>query len=147
MKRMKKRLLGVLLAVLFAFSPVSAFAAEASVSITSGLTMEADTVEYTFEDSRIVYGEAAPNARITFSVSKKDAEGEWQESYRESLQVGSLGLFSATLPLETGYNQITLTARQKGCENTVQETIVKRLPKTVKKQLQSMLALPSGNVK
>lgn len=147
MKRMKKRLLGVLLAVLFAFSPVSAFAAEASVSITSGLMMEEEGGEYTFEDSRIVYGEAAPNAKITFSVSQKNAGGEWQESYRESLQVGSLGLFSATLPLEMGYNQITLTARQKGCENTVQETTVKRLPKTVKKQLQSMLALPVGNVK
>lgn len=145
MKALKKKLTGILMAVVFCFSPVSAFAAEASVAIASGLELEEDEMEYTFDDSRIIYGEAAPDTKITFTICQEDSHGELQEIYAESLTVGSLGLFSVTLPLEKGYNYITMTAEADGCEETMEETIVKRLPQTVKKQLQNMLALPGLN--
>ena len=61
MKAYRKKLIGLALAAVFSFSPVSVFAS--SVNITSGLQIGGDEVECTFDSSRILYGEAKP-ARI-----------------------------------------------------------------------------------
>lgn len=132
----------MLLAMCICAAPVSAFASEPSVTISSGLELDADTTESTFDDNRIVYGEAAPDTEITFTVSRMNSWGEETEIYQDTLTVGSMGLFSTTLPLEKGNNHITLTAVENG-EETMQETVViKRVSKTVKQQLQRMIALP-----
>ena len=142
MKTYRKKLVGILLAMMFCFSPVSAFAAETGVNITSGLHLEADEVECTFDDARIVYGEAKPNTKITFTVSKMNRFGELVELHKEIITVGSMGLFSANLPLERGNNYITMKA-----DGETETAIVKRVPKTVKMQLQKMIALPGLQVK
>ena len=54
MKKKKKKLIGLALAAVFSFSPVSVFAS--SVNITSGLQIGGDEVECTFDSSRILYG-------------------------------------------------------------------------------------------
>lgn len=70
MKAYRKKLIGLALAAVFSFSPVSVFAS--SVNITSGLQIGGDEVECTFDSSRILYGEAKPGTDITFTVSKMD---------------------------------------------------------------------------
>lgn len=142
MKAYKKGMIGAVLAAVFCFSPVCAFAAEAPVEITSGLEVTEDEVECTFEDSRIVYGEATPDTAITFTISCIDRHGDLQEVYADSLTVGSLGLFSVTLPLEMGYNYITMTADAAAYEEAETEYVIKRVPQQVKQQLQQMIALP-----
>ena len=141
MKTYRKKLIGMILAMLFCFSPVSTFAAEPGVHITSGLNLESEEVECTFEDTRIVYGEAKPNTKIVFTVSKMNRFGEMVELHKETVTVGSVGLFSATLPLERGNNHITMKA-----EGETRKVVVKRVPKTVKMQLQKMIALPGLRV-
>ncbi|MBQ9091689.1 MAG: hypothetical protein IJY52_05415 [Anaerotignum sp.] len=141
MKAYRKKLIGVLMAMLFCFSPVSVMAAELPVTISSGLNMEAKEVECTFDDDRIVYGEAAPGTKVVFTVSKMNRFGNMVELYRNTVTVGSMGLFSVTLPLERGNNYIDMTA-----EGETQRVIVKRVPQTVKTQLQRMIALPGLNV-
>ena len=142
MKAYKKKLVGLILAAVFCFSPVSAFAAEAPVTITSGLDMESEEIECTFDESRILYGEARPGAKITFTISKLDRFGKMVECYTNTITVGSLGLFSTTLPLERGNNYITITV--EGKDGTT-EVVVKRIPQAVKSQLQRMIALPGRN--
>ncbi len=142
MKVCRKKMIGIILTAVFCISPVSAFAAETPVTISSGLEMEQEDVECTFEDTRIVYGEAEPDTVITFTISQMDRHGDLQEVFAEEFLVGSLGLFSATFPLEMGYNYITMTAEQDGCEETTVEAVIKRVPKKVKQQLQQMIALP-----
>ena len=141
MKAYRKKLVGILMAAMFCFSPVSVMAAEVPVTISSGLDMAAQNAEYTFEDARIVYGEAAPGTEVVFTVSKMNRFGEKVELHKEAVSVGSLGLFSVTLPLERGNNFISMTA---GGET--QETTVKRVSQTVKTQLKRMIALPGLNV-
>lgn len=140
MKAYKKKGIAMLLAM--SVCPVSAFAAEPSVQISSGLDLEADAAESTFDDSRIVYGEAAPDTEITFTVSRVNHWGEAVEIYEDTLTVGSMGLFSTTLPLEKGNNYITLTAVENGEETMQEEVVIKRVSKAVKQQLQRMIALP-----
>ncbi len=142
MKAYKKKLVGLILAAVFCFSPVSAFAAEAPVTITSGLDMESEEIECTFDESRILYGEAKPGAKITFTISKLDRFGKMVECYANTITVGSLGLFSTTLPLERGNNYIAITV--EGKDGTT-EVVVKRIPQAVKSQLQRMIALPGLN--
>lgn len=142
MKAYKKKLVGLILAAVFCFSPVSAFAAEAPVTITSGLDMESEEIECTFDESRILYGEARPGAKITFTISKLDRFGKMVECYTNTITVGSLGLFSTTLPLERGNNYIAITV--EGKDGTT-EVVVKRIPQAVKSQLQRMIALPGLN--
>lgn len=142
MKAYKKKLVGLILAAVFCFSPVSAFAAEAPVTITSGLDMESEEIECTFDESRILYGEAKPGAKITFTISKLDRFGKMVECYTNTITVGSLGLFSTTLPLERGNNYIAITV--EGKDGTT-EVVVKRIPQAVKSQLQRMIALPGLN--
>lgn len=142
MKAYKKKLVGLILAAAFCFSPVSAFAAEAPVTITSGLDMESEEIECTFDESRILYGEAKPGAKITFTISKLDRFGKMVECYTNTITVGSLGLFSTTLPLERGNNYIAITV--EGNDGTT-EVVVKRIPQAVKSQLQRMIALPGLN--
>lgn len=144
MKKQMKNLLGVFIAALVCFSPVSALAAEPDtpVSITSGFDLECEEAECTFDDARIVYGEAEPDTWITFQVSVPDQNGEPEEIFSEQFSVGSLGLFSATLPLEMGHNYVTMTAVLDGLNETTVEVAIKRVPQKVKKQLQRMIALP-----
>ena len=141
MKAYRKKLVGILMAMLFCFSPVSVMAAELPVTISSGLHMEAGEAECTFEDSRIVYGEGAPGAEVVFTVSKMNRFGELVELHKDTVKVNSLGIFSVTLPLERGNNYIGMTV-----EGETQQVVVKRVPQTVKTQLQRMIALPGLNV-
>ena len=141
MKAYRKKLIGMMMAMMFCFSPVSAFAGEMGVNISSGLEMEAESVECTFDDSRLVYGEAVPGTKITFSVSRMNRFGSMVELSREEVTVGSMGLFSVNLPLERGNNYISMTA-----EGETKEVVVKRVSQTVKTQLQRMIALPGLNV-
>ena len=80
MKAYRKKLIGLALAAVFSFSPVSVFAS--SVNITSGLQIGGDEVECTFDSSRILYGEAKPGTDITFTVSKMDRFGNMVETHR-----------------------------------------------------------------
>lgn len=133
MKVWKRKVCGVVCALLFCISPVSAFAAD--VTISSGLLLDAE--EATFDDSRLVYGEAVPGTEISFTVSEMDQAGVLIEQYRTDVTVGSMGLFSVTLPLEKGNNYICiLSGDQK------QEIVVKRVSKVVKSHLKNMIALP-----
>ena len=141
MKAYRKKLIGIFMAALFCFSPVSVLAAELPVTISSGLNMAAEEVECTFDDSRLVYGEAKPGTKITFTVSKMNRFGQMVELHKDVVNVGSMGLFSVNLPLERGNNYIRMTA---GGET--QEVVVKHVPQTVKTQLQRMIALPGLNV-
>ena len=141
MKAYRKKLIGILMAMMFCFSPVSTMAAELPVVISSGLDMKGEAVENTFDEERIVYGAGQPGAKVVFTVSKLNRFGEMTELYREVVTVNSMGLFSVTLPLERGNNYIGMTV---GGET--QETIVKRVPRSVKNQLQRMIALPGLNV-
>ena len=141
MKAYRKKLIGILLAMVFCFSPVSVMAAELPVTISSGLHMELEEVESTFDAERIVYGEAAPGTEVIFTVSKMNRFGQMMELHRNEVKVGSLGLFSVTLPLERGNNFINMTVDGK-----TEQVVVKRVPQTVKTQLQRMIALPGLNV-
>ena len=141
MKAYRKKLVGILMAMVFCFSPVSVMAAELPVTISSGLHMELEEVESTFDAERIVYGEAAPGTEVTFTVSKMNRFGQMMELHRNEVKVGSLGLFSVTLPLERGNNFINMTVDGK-----TEQVVVKRVPQTVKTQLQRMIALPGLNV-
>lgn len=141
MKAYRKKGIGILLAMFLCFSPVSAFAADTGVTITSGLHLASTDVECTFDDSRIVYGEAKPNTKIVFTVSKMNRFGQMVELHKNTVTVGSMGLFSTTLPLERGNNYITMKAN-----DGTEKTVVKRIPKTVKTQLQKMIALPGLQV-
>ncbi|MBQ7103563.1 MAG: hypothetical protein IJN89_05850 [Anaerotignum sp.] len=141
MKAYRKKLAGILLAMLFCFSPVSVLADELPVTISSGLDMELEEVESTFDAERIVYGEAAPGTKVIFTVSKMNRFGVMTELHRNEVKVGSLGLFSVTLPLERGNNFIDITADGK-----TEQVVVKRVPQAVKTQLQRMIALPGLNV-
>ena len=142
MKAYRKKWIGILMAMMFCFSPVSVLAAELPVTISSGLNMDAEEVECTFEEERIVYGEAAPGTKVIFTVSKMNRFGNMVELHKDTVTVGSMGLFSVTLPLERGNNYIDVTANDE-----TQEVVVKRVPQTVKTQLQRMIALPGLNVK
>ena len=139
MKTYRKKMIGMILAMLFCFSPVSVTAAELPVTISSGLNTEA--AEVTFDDERIVYGEAAPGTKVTFTISKQNRFGEMVEIHKDSVTVGSMGLFSVTLPLERGSNYIEMTA---GGET--QQVVVKRVSQTVKTQLKRMIALPGLSI-
>ena len=141
MKVYRKKLIGILMAMMFCFSPVSTMAAELPVVISSGLDMKVEAVENTFDEERIVYGAGQPGTKVVFTVSKLNRFGEMTELYREVVTVNSMGLFSVTLPLERGNNYIGMTV---GGET--QETTVKRVPRSVKNQLQRMIALPGLNV-
>lgn len=140
MQAYKKKMIGLALAAIFSFSPVSAYAS--SVNITSGLEVGSDEVECTFDSSRILYGEAKPGTKITFTVSKADRFGDMVETHRDTVTVGSMGLFSATLPLSRGNNYITC---DDGESKTT--TVLKQVPQQVKSQLQRMIALPGMNTK
>ena len=142
MKAYRRKWIGILMAMMFCFSPVSVLAAELPVTISSGLNMDAEEVECTFEEERIVYGEAAPGTKVVFTVSKMNRFGNMVELHKDTVTVGSMGLFSVTLPLERGNNYIDVTANDE-----TQEVVVKRVPQTVKTQLQRMIALPGLNVK
>ena len=76
-----------------------------------------------------------------FTVSKINRFGEMVELHRDVVTVNSMGLFSVTLPLERGNNYIGMTV-----DGETQETVVKRVPRAVKNQLQRMIALPGLNV-
>jgi len=141
MKAYKKRLIGILMAMIFCFAPVSVLAEELPVTISSGLDMKTEEVECTFDDVRIVYGEAAPGTEVEFTISRMNRFGELVEQQRKEVTVGSMGLFSVTLPLERGNNYIGMKANGK-----MEQTVVKRVPQTVKTQLQHMIALPGLNV-
>ena len=141
MKAYRKRLIGILMAMLFCFSPVSVMAAELPVTISSGLDMEAEMIENTFDEERIVYGAGQPGTNVAFTVSKINRFGEMVELYQDEVTVNSMGLFSVTLPLERGNNYIDMTV-----DGETQEAVVKRVPRSVKTQLQRMIALPGLNV-
>ena len=141
MKAYRKKLIGILMAMMFCFSPVNVMAAELPVTISSGLNMDAEEVECTFEEERIVYGEAAPGTEVVFTVSKLNRFGEMVQLHEEKVTVGSMGIFSVTLPLERGSNYIGMTA-----QGETKETVVKQVPQTVKTQLKRMIALPGLNV-
>ena len=144
MKITRKRIIGMLLAALICLSPVSAFAAETPVSVSSGLNLESWETESTFDAQRTIYGEAKPGTQISVSVSQKNANGDMVETQYQDLTVGSLGIFSATIELALGYNYVTLTAEKSGYEKTSDTVTVKRVSQRIKKELQSMIALPGA---
>ncbi len=126
--------------------PVSVFAAQITtptpITITSGLDLNAEETESTFDATRTVYGEAKPSTQIQVSVSRKNINGDMQVTNAQSVTVSSVGIFSATVDLDMGYNYITLTAQKEGYEQVSQTVVIKRLPQRIKKELQNMIALP-----
>ena len=87
--------------------------------------------------------EAKPGTDITFTVSKMDRFGNMVETHRETVTVGSMGLFSETLPLSRGNNYISFAAEGEAKTTTV----IKQVPQQVKSQLQRMIALPGMGAK
>lgn len=146
MKQRNKFMAILIIMLIFSFSPVCAFAGEtcnpAPISITSGLVFEEERQDATFEDSRIIYGETMPFADITIVISRKDGEGNLLEDYSESFEVGSLGIFSTSLPLKLGTNYINLTVSSEGYDDSTYSFEIKRMPQKVKEQLKNMIALP-----
>ncbi|MBM6830105.1 hypothetical protein H9X85_11010 [Anaerotignum lactatifermentans] len=138
----RKRIIGMLLAALICLSPVSAFAAETPVTVSSGLNLESWETESTFDSQRTIYGEAKPGTQISVSVSRKNAGGDMVQTQYQDLTVGSLGIFSATIDLALGYNYVTLTAEKSGYELSSDTVTIKRVSQRIKKELQSMIALP-----
>ena len=63
-------------------------------------------------------------------------------SDEQEVRVGSMGIFAATIALEMGYNYVTLTAEQDGYDTVSDTATIKRLPQQLKKELQTMIALP-----
>lgn len=145
MKLNKKSLIALLLLAILVISPMSAYALPSSptpICITSGVELGTEGTESTFSDNRTIYGEANAGAKIILSVSKMDAEGNYVEEYREEFEVGSLGMFCATIPLELGRNYITISASEDGYEDVCSEAIIKRLSESVRQELKNMIALP-----
>lgn len=145
--KQKSKLIAVFVMMLFlSFSPVCAFAQEicnpTPIAIYSGLIFEEEKQDATFEDSRIVYGETIPFADISVIVSRKDAEGNTLQDYSESFEVGSLGIFSISLPLKLGTNYIDLSVSSQCYDNATYSFEIKRMPLSVKEQLKTMIALP-----
>lgn len=141
MKAYQKKMIGMILTAIFCISPVSAFAAD-SLTITSGLSQEGKEAECTFDESRVLYGEAVPHSSISICISKENAAGEMRQIYSDELQVGSLGLFSTSFPLAMGSNYITLEMQQNGTPEEKVEAVIKRVSGDVKTQLKRMIALP-----
>lgn len=77
-------------------------------------------------------GKRSPGTDITFTVSKMDRFGNMVETHRETVTVGSMGLFSETLPLSRGNNYISFAAEGEAKTTTV----IKQVPQQVKSQLQ-----------
>lgn len=144
MKHNKKRILGFLMAAFLCFgcSPVSAWAAETPVSISSGFDLSSDETVSTFAERRTIYGEAKHGTQITLSVNQKDACGNMQNVSTDTLTVGIMGIFSATAPLQEGYNYVTLTAEKDGYTATSHTMTIKRVPKQIKSELQNLMVLP-----
>ena len=90
MKAYRKKLIGLALAAVLSFSPVSVFAS--SVNITSGLQIGGDEVECTFDSSRILYGEAKPGGVLGISGLSND--------YRDLLEEEDAGNEAAHNALE-----------------------------------------------
>ncbi len=147
MKLHKKKIgLFLLLTGMLLCLPVHVFAAQAipstPITITSGLDLEAEEIESTFDTTRTIYGEAKPNTQIQVSVSRKNVNGDMQVTNAQNIVVSSVRIFSATVDLDMGYNYITITAQKDGYEQVSQTVVVKRLPQRLKKELQNMIALP-----
>ena len=151
MKQLQKYFFGVFLSVLLVVSPVAAFAEvdlePTPVLITSGLPSDPDRLISTFRATRVVYGEAEPDTNITVRVYQEDVHGDFEEIAFEETQVGVLGIFSITVPLEEGYNYVTVTAELEGYDEAVSEAVIKRLPEKIKDELQRVIALPPGIAK
>ncbi|KXL51818.1 hypothetical protein CLNEO_27900 [Anaerotignum neopropionicum] len=146
---MKRRILSFtmfFIVLLFSISPVCAFADEINnpvpLSITSGLNENEEGQEATFDDSRMVYGETVPFADITVTICRRDGEGIMLEDYRNDFEVGSLGIFSMTLPLKLGTNYIEIMVSGDDYDEAVYIYELKRKPQAVKDELKSMIALP-----
>lgn len=147
MKLHKKKIgLFLLLTGMLLCLPVHVFAAQTApstpITITSGLDLEAEEIESTFDTTRTIYGEAKPNTQIQVSVSRKNLNGDMQVTNAQNVVVSSVRIFSATVDLDMGYNYITITAQKDGYEQVSQTVVVKRLPQRLKKELQNMIALP-----
>lgn len=145
--KQKSKFIGVFVMMLFlSFSPVCAFAQEicnpTPIAISSGLIFEEEKQDATFEDTRIVYGETIPFADISVMVSRKDAEGNTLQDYSENFEVGSLGIFSISLPLKLGTNYIDLSVSSQCYDAATYSFEIKRMPLSVKEQLKNMIALP-----
>jgi len=149
MKQLQMRWLGVFMAMLLFVSPAIAFAQEKEeptyICITSGLP-ENDGVISTFNSARIVYGEAHPGTIVSVSVCRENRFNRYVEEFYEEIEVGSLGIFSITIPLSEGHNYITLTAQSEGCEEVIYDAAIRRLPEQVRTELQKMIALPTMSV-
>ncbi len=133
--------------LMLSISPISAFADDiknpAPFSITSGLNIdEEETQEATFDDSRMVYGEALPFADITVTVSRMNWDGSMLEEFRDDFEVGSLGIFSMSLPLNMGTNYIEITVTDEEYDVATYSYELKRKPQSVKDELKNMIALP-----
>lgn len=146
MKKKIQKLFAAVLALCMTLAPVSAYADEVSnpapITITSGLLLEEEIAEATFDESRMIYGEALPDTCITVWVSGMEEEDVPVENYYEEFQVGSLGIFSVLLPLEMGDNYITLQVDCDGYDASWYTTEIRRMPLSVKEELKRMIALP-----
>jgi hypothetical protein len=131
---------------MLSISPVSAFADEIKnptpLSITSGLIIDEEVQESTFDDSRMVYGETVPFADITVTVCHMEWDGSMLEDYRDDFEVGSLGIFSMSLPLNMGTNYIEITVTDEEHDEATYSYELKRKPQAVKDELKNMIALP-----
>jgi hypothetical protein len=135
-----------IIVLMLSISPVSAFADEIKnptpLSITSGLIIDEEVQESTFDDSRMVYGETVPFADITVTVCHMEWDGSMLEDYRDDFEVGSLGIFSMSLPLNMGTNYIEITVTDEEYDEATYSYELKRKPQAVKDELKNMIALP-----
>ena len=147
--KMKNKLFAVAFGImLIALSPVLAFAditsKPAPLSITSGLIVEEEKQDATFEESRMVYGEALPFGDISVLVCRRDAEGNLLEDYTENFEVSSLGMFNVSLPLKLGTNYIAFQVSSESYNDATYNFEIKRMPQKVKDELKAMVALPGA---
>lgn len=142
----RKRIFAICMALMLCvFSPMAVFADETKnavpISITSGLVFDESIQDPTFQSSRVIYGEALPFSEVCVDIFRKDGSGNMLNTYNQELQVGSMGIFSMTLPLELGTNYIELTASCEGFDETTHSFQISRKSQKVKEQLKGMVAL------
>lgn len=88
-------------------------------------------------------GKRSPARILLLRYPKWIVFGNMVETHRETVTVGSMGLFSETLPLSRGNNYISFAAEGEAKTTTV----IKQVPQQVKSQLQRMIALPGMGAK
>jgi len=112
-----------------------------SFTITGTIDFDKET-EATFDESRTISGTAPSGTEVIIAIKNENSD----QTFVFNIEVGASGIFSKTISLDNGQNEVSLSLYFEGCDTIIKETVINKKDNKIKRTLKQSICIPGEGI-